>query len=46
MKVLVEFACSRCAVVPCLNRQAPFYDQKLFDMLAKWPETLFPDEKD
>ncbi len=46
MHVLVKFACSRCAVVPCLNRQAPFYDQKLFSMLAKWPETLFPDEED
>lgn len=46
MKVLVEFVCSRCVVVPCLNRQAPFYDQKLFSMLAKWPETLFPDEED
>lgn len=46
MQVLVKFACSRCAVVPCLNRQAPFYDQKLFIMLAKWPETLFPDKED
>jgi hypothetical protein len=45
MRVLVEFVCSRCALVPCLNRQAPFYDQKLFHMLAKWPETLFPDEE-
>ena len=45
MKVLVEFVCSRCAVVPCLNRQASFYDQKLFHMLAKWPETLYPDKE-
>ena len=46
MRELVEFVCSRCVVVPCLNRQAPFYDQKLFGILAKWPETLFPEEED
>lgn len=46
MIALVEFVCSRCAVVPCINRQAPFYDQKLFHMLAKWPETLYPDKED
>ena len=45
-RVLVEFACSRCAVVPCLNRQAPFFDQKLFKMLVKTPEALFPEEED
>ena len=43
MRVVVEFVCSRCAVIPCLNRQAPFYDQKLFKQLAKTPEELFPE---
>lgn len=46
MKVLVEFICSRCAVVPCLNRQAPFFDQKLFKKLVTTPEALFLEEEE
>ncbi len=41
MSALVEFICSRCAVIACLNRQAPFYDQKLFKVIVSTPETLF-----
>ena len=46
LKVLFEFVCSRCAVIPCLNRQAPFYDQTLFKILASDPEALFPEEEE
>ncbi len=46
MRVLVELICSRCVVVPCLNRQAPFFDQKLFMTLVKFPELLFADPED
>ncbi|MHA2026004.1 MAG: hypothetical protein ACW98U_08900 [Candidatus Thorarchaeota archaeon] len=45
VQTLVEYACSRCAVIPCLNRQASFYDQKLFKKLAQNPELLFPEEE-
>ncbi|MFW9963871.1 MAG: hypothetical protein ACFFCX_09930 [Candidatus Sifarchaeia archaeon] len=45
MSVLVDFVCSRCAVIPCLNRQAPFYDQKMFKRLAKAPEELFAESE-
>jgi len=41
LRVLVEFVCSRCAVIPCLNRQAPFYDQKRFKKLVTMPDGLF-----
>lgn len=37
---VVNYVCSRCAVVACLNRQAPFHDQKLFKNLIKKPELL------
>lgn len=37
---LFGYTCSRCAVIPCLNRQAPYYDQKLFEKLVKEPELL------
>jgi hypothetical protein len=46
MKVLVEFLCSRCVVVPCLNRRAPFFDQKLFMTLVKFPEILLGEPED
>ena len=46
MKVLVEFLCSRCVVVPCLNRHAPFFDQKLFMTLVKFPELLTGEPED
>ncbi len=46
LRVLVEFVCSRCAVIPCLNRQAHFYDQKLFKRLVNYPEDLFPETED
>jgi hypothetical protein len=46
MRILVEAACSRCAVIPCLNRQALFYNQKLFTRLVIAPEELFPEPKD
>jgi len=39
-KALLEFVCSRCVVIPCLNRQALFYDQSLFKRLVKAPEEL------
>ncbi|MFX1485317.1 MAG: hypothetical protein ACFFCP_19260 [Promethearchaeota archaeon] len=41
VQTFVEYACSRCAVIPCLNRQAPFFDKKLFKRLAEEPELLF-----
>ncbi len=37
---LFSYACSRCAVIPCMNRQAPFYDKKMFRKLVKTPELL------
>ncbi|MFW9845819.1 MAG: hypothetical protein ACFFD6_03660 [Candidatus Thorarchaeota archaeon] len=37
---VVKYVCERCAVVACLNRQAPFHDQKLFKKLIKKPELL------
>jgi hypothetical protein len=46
MRVLVEFLCSRCVVVPCLNRQAPFFNQKLFMTLVKFPEILLGEPED
>ena len=35
---LYRYTCSRCAVIPCLNRQAPFYDKKTLQALVKSPE--------
>ncbi|MFW9926691.1 MAG: hypothetical protein ACFFDM_08000 [Candidatus Thorarchaeota archaeon] len=43
VQTFVEHACSRCAVIPCLNRQAPFFDKKMFKKLAEEPELLFPE---
>ena len=37
---LFKYTCSRCAAIPCMNRQAPFYDKKLFGKLVKEPELL------
>jgi hypothetical protein len=35
---LFKYACSRCSVIPCMNRQAPFFDKKMLQKLAKDPE--------
>lgn len=35
---LYRYTCSRCAVIPCMNRLAPFYDSKLFQRLVKLPD--------
>lgn len=43
VQTFVEYACSRCAVIPCLNRQAPFYDKTMFKKLAASPEILYPE---
>ena len=40
LKEIVSFVCSRCVVGACLNRQAPFYDKKVFSRVIKDPETL------
>ncbi|MCK5389859.1 MAG: hypothetical protein KAJ36_05185, partial [Candidatus Thorarchaeota archaeon] len=37
---LFNYTCSRCAVIPCMNRQAPFYDKKMLRKLVKTPELL------
>jgi hypothetical protein len=39
-EALINYACSRCSVIPCLNRQAPFYDSKLLKKIAEDPELL------
>ena len=39
-EALFSYACSRCAVIPCMNRQAPFYDKKMLRNLVKTPELL------
>lgn len=36
---LFQYTCSRCSVIPCMNRQAPFFDQKLLQKLVKIPES-------
>ncbi|MFX1367104.1 MAG: hypothetical protein ACFFAY_00675 [Promethearchaeota archaeon] len=40
LKEIFSFVCSRCVVGACLNRQAPFYDSKVFARVIKNPETL------
>jgi len=37
---LIGYACSRCSVIPCLNRQTPFYDKKLLKKIVEEPELL------
>jgi hypothetical protein len=37
---IIRFICSRCGVVICLNRQSPFFDDKLFRKLAEKPESV------
>ena len=37
---LFSYTCSRCAVIPCMNRQTPFHDKKMIQKLAKAPELL------
>lgn len=39
-KKVASFACSRCGVVICLNRLAPFYDSKLLKKLIHDPDQL------
>jgi hypothetical protein len=41
---LLSFACTRCGVVACLNRQAPFFNNSLFARLARAPESAIPPE--
>jgi hypothetical protein len=37
---LIKYTCSRCLVIPCLNRQAPFFDDKLLKKIARQPELI------
>jgi hypothetical protein len=37
---IIRFICSRCGVIICLNRHAPFFDSKLFKRLAEKPESV------
>jgi hypothetical protein len=37
---VIKYICSRCGVVICLNRLAPFYNRKLFKKLAKDPDSV------
>jgi hypothetical protein len=37
VKTAAILVCSHCKVVPCVNRQAPFYDSKRFKKLVKEP---------
>ncbi|TFF96859.1 hypothetical protein EU546_00395 [Candidatus Thorarchaeota archaeon] len=37
---IMEFTCSRCAVLICANRLAPFFDKGLFKNLIQSPELL------
>jgi len=34
---LIKYTCSRCSVIPCMNRQAPFFDGKMLKRIAKEP---------
>ncbi len=38
-EILFQYTCSRCSVIPCLNRQAPFYSNKILQNLVKAPES-------
>ncbi|UCE09048.1 MAG: hypothetical protein JSW61_08630 [Candidatus Thorarchaeota archaeon] len=40
LEKIVKFICSRCGVVICLNRQSPFFDDKLFRKLVEKPESV------
>jgi hypothetical protein len=37
---VIKYTCTRCAVIPCLNRQASFHDSKLLKKIARDPEML------
>jgi hypothetical protein len=37
---MMEFTCTRCAVLVCANRLAPFFDKVLFNKLVSSPELL------
>lgn len=39
-EALFSYTCSRCAVIPCMNRQAQFYDPKKLSKLVKEPNLL------
>ncbi|MCF2136652.1 MAG: hypothetical protein K9W43_05350 [Candidatus Thorarchaeota archaeon] len=39
---LLEYICSRCMVAVCLNRQAEFFDKKLFNTILRHPWKLSP----
>jgi len=39
-ETLFSYTCSRCAVIPCMNRQAQFHDMKMLRKLVKTPELL------
>ncbi len=41
MEVL-EFICSRCMTAICLNRQAPFFDSKIFKRVLRTPWKIAP----
>jgi hypothetical protein len=45
IQTFVDYACSRCVVIPCLNRQTPFHDQNLYKKLVRNPELLIPDQE-
>ena len=38
VKAIAEYVCSHCAIIPCTNRLAPFYDKKIFKKLLKKPD--------
>lgn len=38
--MIMEYTCSRCAVIVCANRLAPFFDPKLLRRLIQSPEEL------
>lgn len=42
---MMEFTCSRCAVIMCANRLSPFFDTRLFKKLIQSPELLEDDRQ-
>ncbi|MHA1638013.1 MAG: hypothetical protein ACTSUB_08365 [Candidatus Thorarchaeota archaeon] len=40
MQDLIKLLCARCMVIPCTNRQAEFFNQKLFKKLIKKPQEI------
>lgn len=39
-ETLIDYVCSRCSVIPCLNRQAPFHDSKLLKRIVEDPDLI------